>query len=160
GGAGALPPDHHDHPGGDGRGVAAGDRLRRGLGDAPAAGHRDPGRPVRVAAPDPALDAGDLPVAARPPRAQGEAQAAARGDPPPARAGAAGAGAAEIGCAGPRTPGGSGAAVRPLSFGRGRLQAHTQTCEAEHKERMTGNRSMPLAVAYVLSARMRATEAA
>src|SRR6185312_7994963 len=73
-----------------------GDRLRLRFGTAPAARHRDPRRPAGVAAADPAEHAGDLPVAARPSRAQGRATAAACRDPAPARPAAADARVAGI----------------------------------------------------------------
>ncbi len=77
--AGAFPPDHHDDAGGHGRGIATGDRFRRRLGDAPAVGYCHPWWLVRVAVADLAQHTGDLFVAARPSRTQGDAQGAARG---------------------------------------------------------------------------------
>src|SRR6185437_5886732 len=79
-GAGALPPDHHDHAGGDGRGAAAGDRLRHRFGNAPAARHRHRRRPAGFAAADPAQHPGDLPVESRPQDPQGGAQGATGGE--------------------------------------------------------------------------------
>ena len=56
----ALPPDPDDHAGRRARRAAAGDRLRRGLGAAPAAGRRDHRRADRQPAADPADHAGGL----------------------------------------------------------------------------------------------------
>src|SRR6185312_15991369 len=111
--AGAFPSDHHDHPGVDGCGAAAGDRFRHRFGNAPAARHRDRRWPDGVAAADPAEHAGDLPVAARPPRAQGETQAAARGAPPPEAGDQADAGLAGVGAASAAT-GGEESRLKPL----------------------------------------------
>src|SRR6185437_6625402 len=88
-------------------------RLRYRFGNAPAAGHRDRRRPDGVATADPALHAGDLPVATRPPRAQGEAQGAARGAPPPEAGDQADAGVAGVGAASAATGGGIAAEAAP-----------------------------------------------
>ena len=56
----ALPPDHDDDDGGDARRGAAGDRLRRGLGAAPAARHLDRRRAAGQPGADALHDAGDL----------------------------------------------------------------------------------------------------
>ena len=78
----AVPSDPDDHAGGAVRRSPAGRRLRRRLRAAPAAGHHHRRRPLRLPAPEPLLDAGDLPLPrSPPPRQRGRASNRHRGGP-------------------------------------------------------------------------------